>query len=86
MEKSAVAEHSWERGMMEKSAVAEHAWPGEGDDGEVGCSRACMGESPSDSLGGDHMQCQTIQLNGSVIIRVKVKKCEQMMLFIAVHY
>ena len=26
----------------------------EGDDGEVSCSRACVGESPSDRLGGDH--------------------------------
>ena len=26
----------------------------EGDDGEVSCSGACMGESPSDQLRGDH--------------------------------
>ena len=26
----------------------------EGDDGEVSCSGECMGESPSDRLGGDH--------------------------------
>ena len=26
----------------------------EGDDGEVSCSGACVGESPSDRLGGDH--------------------------------
>ena len=26
----------------------------EGDDGEVSCSGACVGESPSDPLGGDH--------------------------------
>ena len=26
----------------------------EGDDGEVSCSGACMGEPPSDRLGGDH--------------------------------
>ena len=26
----------------------------EGDDGEVGCSGACMGEPPPDPLGGDH--------------------------------
>ena len=26
----------------------------EGNDGEVSCSRACMGESPSDRLGGEH--------------------------------
>ena len=26
----------------------------EGNDGEVGCSGACMGEPPTDSLGGDH--------------------------------
>ena len=26
----------------------------EGYDGEVSCSRACVGESPSNQLGGDH--------------------------------
>ena len=26
----------------------------EGDDGEVSCSGACVGESPPDPLGGDH--------------------------------
>ena len=26
----------------------------EGDDGEVSCSGRCVGESPSDRLGGDH--------------------------------
>ena len=28
--------------------------PREGDDGEVSCSGTCVGESPSDRLGGDH--------------------------------
>ena len=45
------------RGDQTETGDKAEGTPGclrEGDDGEVSCSGTCVGESPSDRLGGDH--------------------------------